>query len=1194
MATAASGTHEDGSERHSRVPKFDGDVSKLAFDEWKRKMKGVLYMSKCFLGLRDVFGEETRDAPIVKDEPEGQTNNRIYHLTVMHLAGEAFTISGEVAFGDGKALWVLLQSTYAGSSISRAFAVQSRLFNVAWEADDNVASFRGRVMSLFKEINAFGEKYAVTEMSIIGIIFDAIPDERFAPVRAAMFVRQSSLPHLGEVWEALSVFERQNPGSPAVVTLFSPRAASASASAPASPREKGSSGGSRRGRRSCVHCGDESHRSRDCVKRTPCTHCHKDDHLSARCWVKYPHLNPHNRGASKEQPAFMSLSLASQTGSTLSSPDGSSLASWWVLDDAATKHISSFECLFESTMTLHGAVIGTVGRATVPITKEGNVRVSMMGLKVNLTEVQLVPDARVNVLALERFLAVSGNKYHINDVRRTLEFGAHGIVVPVIKHGGLHWVHADSVRASTATTAAAMVSVPVKVSVATANVDATDLLDLHRRLGHANLIVVKEMAKRVGIVVTSAALKDIPCDDCVLGKSARVSVDRTKADPRSSAPGQYIHTDLNGPMEVKSIGGARYAMVFVDDFTRVTRVYPLRDKTETLSAIQRFTIDAASIGIVFGKGSTLHGDNGTEYRNAAVDRWCLTNGVMQTSCPPHTQALNGVAERYWRTVVDMARTMLIAAALPKSFWVAAMLHATAIRNLLPSQSLGGRAPLAVLTGSQPTFDHLHTFGAKAFVTTPKGMRKKWDPKAREGIYVGFSPVNKSHMVYIPTTGVVVESIHVRIGDLLASVKQASVPEEVLSVPLVPRVGLELVPGHEETVVPNVAAVPNAVADAASDAHDAPIDEAAYSLDGGSSEDEAVAPMAVLVAQQRPPKRRAAELGRAATRAATLPDRDTPPDAVLLSASMTSKRPDVVSLFTPSRAAAQLDPLTLDEALSGSDAAQWSAAYDAELAAMAANGTWDIVPRREMASGARALPVKVVFKTKLNLDGSIDKLKCRIVAKGFAQRSGVDYTDIYSPVVDRTTVRLLLALAAVRFGTQIHQMDVTTAFLNAPIRELVYLQPPPRISDTSDQGEAVVLRLNKAIYGLKQAPRYWHDLLDAFLVTDCNLVRCIVDPCLYIAPDLKDDKFLWVAVYVDDIFLVFNDDMSATALKSAIKGRFKVADLGEAHQWLGMEILATDQGGFSINQTAAIERLLRACPLEPLFLQKPADLRIFGK
>ena len=118
---------------------------------------------------------------------------------------------------------------------------------------------------------------------------------------------------------------------------------------------------------------------------------------------------------------------------------------------------------------------GTVGRATVPITKEGNVRVSMMGLKVNLTEVQLVPDARVNVLALERFLAVSGNKYHINDVRRTLEFGAHGIVVPVIKHGGLHWVHADSVRASTATTAAAMVSVPVKVSVATANVDATDL-----------------------------------------------------------------------------------------------------------------------------------------------------------------------------------------------------------------------------------------------------------------------------------------------------------------------------------------------------------------------------------------------------------------------------------------------------------------------------------------------------------------------------------------------------------------------------------------------------------------------------------------------------------------------------------------------------------------------------------------------
>ena len=101
------------------------------------------------------------------------------------------------------------------------------------------------------------------------------------------------------------------------------------------------------------------------------------------------------------------------------------------------------------------------------------------------------------------------------------------------------------------------------------------------------------------------------------------------------------------------------------------------------------------------------------------------------------------------------------------------------------------------------------------------------------------------------------------------------------------------------------------------------------------------------------------------------------------------------------------------------------------------------------------------------DGTIDKYKARLVVKGYRQKKGVDYLDIYSPVTRITSIRMLIALAAVH-DLKIHQMDVKTAFLNGELEEEIYMEQPEGFIVLGKAKK--VCRLVKSLYGLKQSPK----------------------------------------------------------------------------------------------------------------------------
>ncbi|CAI7871062.1 unnamed protein product [Closterium sp. NIES-53] len=147
-----------------------------------------------------------------------------------------------------------------------------------------------------------------------------------------------------------------------------------------------------------------------------------------------------------------------------------------------------------------------------------------------------------------------------------------------------------------------------------------------------------------------------------------------------------------------------------------------------------------------------------------------------------------------------------------------------------------------------------------------------------------------------------------------------------------------------------------------------------------------------------------------------------------------------------------EPATLKEALESSDAEEWKKAMESELKSIEDNGTWELV---ELPEGRKAITSKWLFKIKSDADGKIERYKSRLVAKGYQQKEKVDYKELFAPVVKPTTLRTLLAGAAIK-GWVVKQMDVTTAFLNGVLEEEIFMAQPEGFDDGS--GREVMLKL----------------------------------------------------------------------------------------------------------------------------------------
>ena len=206
------------------------------------------------------------------------------------------------------------------------------------------------------------------------------------------------------------------------------------------------------------------------------------------------------------------------------------------------------------------------------------------------------------------------------------------------------------------------------------------------------------------------------------------------------------------------------------------------------------------------------------------------------------------------------------------------------------------------------------------------------------------------------------------------------------------------------------------------------------------------------------------------------------------------------------------PQSYEQAINGPYAKQWIKALKDEIKSLIRNKVFKLIDESEMPKDANLITAKWVFKVKPNPDGSVERFKCRLCARGFLQKYGVDYSKTFSPVAQSASIKLLLAIAAEK-GMHLRQADVSTAFLygDLPQNETVYMQCPPGIKHKKGQ----VMVLQRYIYALKQAIRRWFEKLKMTLI-NAGYSPTRSDPCLY--HRVKHGKETLIIVVVDDLII----------------------------------------------------------------------------
>ncbi|KAH9735937.1 hypothetical protein KPL71_017913 [Citrus sinensis] len=277
----------------------------------------------------------------------------------------------------------------------------------------------------------------------------------------------------------------------------------------------------------------------------------------------------------------------------------------------------------------------------------------------------------------------------------------------------------------------------------------------HLRYGHLNfggleLLFKKNMVKGLPYINHPDKL----CEGCLLGKQFRKSFPK-ESNSRAQKPLELIHTDVCGPFKPNSLGKSNYFLLFIDDFSRKTWVYFLKQKSEVFEAFKKFK---AAVEKESGyQIKAMRSDRGEEFTSKEFLEFCEANGIRRPLTVPRSPQQNGVAERKNRTILDMARSMLKSKRLPKEFWAEAVACAVYLSNRSPTRSVWGKTPQEAWSGRKPGITHLRVFGSIAHVHVPDESRAKLDDKSEKFIFIGYDNNSKGYKLYNPNNGKIVIS-----------------------------------------------------------------------------------------------------------------------------------------------------------------------------------------------------------------------------------------------------------------------------------------------------------------------------------------------------------------------------------------------------------------------------------------------------
>ena len=381
--------------------------------------------------------------------------------------------------------------------------------------------------------------------------------------------------------------------------------------------------------------------------------------------------------------------------------------------------------------------------------------------------------------------------------------------------------------------------------------------------------------------------------------------------------------------------------------------------------------------------------------------------------------------------------MLLEAKLPKMLWPYAVMSSAHIRNRCFNNRTQS-TPYQSLTGKKPDLSKLHKFGSTCYAYVQKP--KKLEDRAKQGIFIGYDKGSPAYMVYFPKNHTV------------RKVRCVKFTNEATNVDL----GFE----NQKEDLDDDFVISREISGDQNDQNvnnDMPqnqnIEQETQNAEGNSSR-------------------------RRTTKPKYLEDFYVGDEA------------DNFLGCTVHYCYAINVPNTYDEAMTHENSDEWKKAMDDEMFALKENDTFDLTP---LPPNKEVVQSRWVYTEKLSPNAE-SQYKARFVAKGFSQKPDIDYHETFSPTANMTSVRTMMQIAA-QNNLIVHQVDVKSAYLNAPIDCESYVRQPKGYEKNDENGKLPVCKLKKSLYGLKQSGRNWNNVLHTYLINQ-GFEQSLSDPCVY--------------------------------------------------------------------------------------------------
>ncbi|KAH9781301.1 hypothetical protein KPL71_008412 [Citrus sinensis] len=436
------------------------------------------------------------------------------------------------------------------------------------------------------------------------------------------------------------------------------------------------------------------------------------------------------------------------------------------------------------------------------------------------------------------------------------------------------------------------------------------------------------------------------------------------------------------------LGGNTYFLSIINDYSRRVWVYVLKHKDQVFGKFRECkSLIENQTGLKVKKNRT---DNGLEFCNQKFDSYCADHGIARHRTIRLTPQQNGLAERMNKTLMDRVRSMMIQSQLPKRLWAETLLTASYLVNLSPSAALDFKTPFEKWHGKPTDYGSLKVFGCPAYAHVIQG---KLAPRALKGKFIGYPEGVKGFKLWCTD-----------LNPPKCIISRDVIFNENATLEIKKSTGTDAQKDKEKTKVQFEVEPYNREASEDEDNTDQGFDD--HENDRGRQTEAQHQEYQLIRDREKRKVKAPLRYGYA----------------------------DLIAYaLTASHQIDDDEPKNYKEAIQGPYKDEWKKAMDEEIYSLKKNNTWELVKR---PANSKTVGCKWIYRVKDGLTTTEPKrFKVRLVAKGYTQRAGVDFKEVFSPVVRHTSIRVLLALIAVK-DMELDQLDVKTVFLHGRLHELL--------------------------------------------------------------------------------------------------------------------------------------------------------------